>query len=310
MDSPPLVLGHDNATRRNEGTVLGGFIEHNSQQQNIPEAMAVAYVENEETKSRITSGELDVVSVEADVVMAVGQQGQVEIETVTKVDAVALGNGEEQAPGFQRASIEAVVQEFAQTQSHNAKTHNEGSPMNIDEMSTNQLLDHPAVDRLIRDQNKKTYEDFKREREKADGLERDNREKDTALAAAQKQLKDAGTALAKDQVATIATDTLKDARLNAEDKTQILAKVQQQATLFDPTADNFDDQVAEFIKAEVLYTESLYKRLGIKVDGKGAGDTDEENGTKYDDTDDTDDTTGDDSNDPFLKANPVVAAAV
>lgn len=308
IDTPPLTLGHDNPDRRNEGMVLGGFIEHNSKMQNIPEAFGVAYVENEETKGKIASGELDVVSVEADVVMMVGQHGQVEIETVTKVDAVALGNSENNAPGFQRASIEAVVQEFERTQSKGT-IHNEGSTgMNIDQMTTNQLLEHPAVDRLIRDQNKKTYEDFKTERDKADGLQTQLTAKETELAAAQAQLKDAGTALNKDKVATLASATLETAKINAEDKAAILLKVQQQATLFDPAAEGFDDQVKAFIDAEVTHMETIYKRMGIEVEGKGSDATDEGSGDGDDkgEKDGSGDTNK--NTDPFLEANPVAAA--
>ena len=298
LDSPRLTIGHDDESTRDEGDVLSGFIQPNPQQGNIPEAFGVAYVRSQQAKEGVQSGKLDVVSVEADVVLLVGQQNQVEVETVMKVDAIALGNSDDFAPGFQRASVEAVVAEFTAT------IQGEDT-MEIEQMSTNQLLEHPKVMALIQQQNQTTYGEMKTERGRADEAEKRVTQLDGELTAAKVKVKAAGAALNRDRVATLINTELADVKLPEAQKVALTAKLKDTITVDDPEVsdDDLKAKVSGVVKAEVTYLEQLNKEMGIKPpeDGKGKGSkaTDKTDGEGGKDGDGE----GDDT-DSFLSDNP------
>ena len=107
--SIPLVEGHQ-SLRVALGHMLSGFTEENAEGET--EAFAIGYVQDQEARARINDGTLDCCSVEAEVTLLKEEGQQVVVASVGRVDAVALGNRQEQKPGFERAGIQAVVNEL------------------------------------------------------------------------------------------------------------------------------------------------------------------------------------------------------
>ena len=298
MDSPKLTIGHDDPDARDEGDVLSGFIQTNPEQQGIPEAFGVAYVRSDKAKQGIKSGALDVVSVEADVVLLVGQQNQVEVETVTKVDAVALGNSEVMAPGFQRASVEAVITEFQDTIKGRVTM---SKP--IEEMSRNELLENETVSALIQTQNKAMYEDLRKERERADKAETRVTQLEGELTAASGKLKAAGAAVNKERIDTMVKAELKDAKLPEAQKVALQTKLRDTISVDDPDVSEEDlgATVKGAVASEVAFLSALNKEMKIDVEGKGSDETDEGKGEDEEEGKGDQDT-GDDA---FLTDNPI-----
>ena len=317
IDGPKLVLGHDNPDRRNEGDVLSGWVEQAAAGAaggtRIPHCYAVAYVTNEESRQNILDGTLDVVSVEADLLLGIDpQSGHVQVESVTLCEAIALGNSREMPPGFQRASVDAVVQEF-QT-GHTATSHNGDStmdPKDPTKLTRNELLELPLVDELIRERNKQVYDDYKTERDAADSLRREKTDLQGRITSLETRLKDVGGVANKPRIQKLVADQVAAAKIPKKLKTDVLAKLED-LEIADPeiSDDDLAGQVKTAVDRELAFAERLATTYDIKDDegddgeggdaGKGdGGDDNKAPGA------DTDNAQGSGDEDDFVKNNPI-----
>ena len=179
--------------------------------------------------------------------------------------------------------------------------------MDINEMTKNQLLEHPSVAALVREQNQTTYEDYKKEREKAETAQARVTELETALSTAKDKLKAAGSSVNKDRIATIVTSELESKKLPKAQKVALKSKLQDTITVDDPEISDNDlkARVTSVLNAEVEYLEGLNKEMGIKNDDEDKGDK----GSKSTDKGESEDEEDEDKKDAFLTENPVDAAA-
>ena len=109
------------SSRAQVGEVVSGF---SAEEDSLIHAYGVAYVKDAPTREKIQRGDLDICSVEADVVFELGEDDTWVVAQVDKCTGVMIGNGKFQRPGFRKAGIVAVIQELEDNEK-------EGEEMNL-----------------------------------------------------------------------------------------------------------------------------------------------------------------------------------
>lgn len=100
----------ENFERKPIGKVISGFVE---KVKDKLRAYGIIYVppDREDVRKRIRDGELDVGSIDAEVMFSSDAQGGMIVEKVNSIWELVLGNSKVSKPGFAGAKIAAVVQE-------------------------------------------------------------------------------------------------------------------------------------------------------------------------------------------------------
>lgn len=106
----PVFIGHSGSDRPSFGRMVSAFTEN-------AKALAIGYIEDSEGKNqkvteRVLSGELNTVSIEADLILEVQDDHSLIVQQVEKVTGLALGDSRFDKPGFAGARVLAAVQEF------------------------------------------------------------------------------------------------------------------------------------------------------------------------------------------------------
>ena len=167
LQGAKLFDGHDdrnNAARANVGKVLRGIDASNKKE---AKARAIGYITDSDMKERITSGDIDTCSIEADVELVELGGNDWKVQDVLEVPGVALANSELSPPGFPRASVVAAIQMLAKdkegdddmTLEEAIKMVKEGKVKPGDLFSKKDLQGDPTVEELLKKAAEKATKD-------------------------------------------------------------------------------------------------------------------------------------------------------
>ena len=109
-----IIIGHSGINEHNK-TKMGKIIHSFTQKiRNSLHAIGVAHIVDKQTIEKIEKGELDVCSIEGDVVLARDKESDANwfIRTVDCINNLALGNSTVHNPGFNSAGVLATIQEM------------------------------------------------------------------------------------------------------------------------------------------------------------------------------------------------------
>jgi hypothetical protein len=108
-----VIVGHNalnQDSRPKHGRIVHAFTK---KIRNSLHALAVAYINDKEAAERIKKGELDICSIEGDVILArPNPQSNWFVKAVETIQNLALGSSSETSPGFVGAGILATIQEL------------------------------------------------------------------------------------------------------------------------------------------------------------------------------------------------------
>jgi len=156
-------------------------------------AWGVAYISDPEAKSKIRSGELDACSIEAEIECHRSPNqpsGSWVVNAVRKVTGVALGNSRLARPGFDRAALVSVIEEFDQDPPEEQKRPEpepEPSRKPSELFSRERLLDDPVVAGMIQDCRERDAERIRTLKGRLEIKEKKLRELKAGLSAAEEQ---------------------------------------------------------------------------------------------------------------------------
>lgn len=127
----PVFLGHGGGDRASYGSVVSAFSENG-------QAQAVSYIQdsdgrNKDLARRIREGELNTVSIEADLVLQ-AEDDRLTVVQVEQVTGLALGDSRWERPGFAGARVLAAVQEFADNDNDDLEHQPEGKEVKLQDI--------------------------------------------------------------------------------------------------------------------------------------------------------------------------------
>ena len=257
------------------------------------------------TRQGISTGELDVASIEADIILAYDEQANAyDVDAVTHVTGVLLASSAEETPGFASAGIVATITELNATQ----ETAMPATISTPSDFSRSQLLADPAVRALIneesqtlRDQVTNLKTDVEKSTAKVKELETNNQK----LAG---DLKKAGGAALLPKISALVEAKVKALKASDAEKAVITAHLKARTFGDDPLVADTDLEKAvdQAVAAEYATVEGFRKLYGKSADAGSTGPKDE--GTPADGAGDGKErpivTPEEDKGDPFLESNP------
>lgn len=308
----PALFGGNHKDRGNPnrprlGDVLAGFSRDNARGE--AEAVGIAYVSDAETRGKVSSGQYDCCSIEADIIIAGLDSDEPYIEAVPVVSGVCLASSNDETPGFEGAGVEAVISELRGGIDEMADDKKvEGQPSA--HFTRNQLLEDPVVKTLIDEGRNNTYQDYRREKERADKLEGEKTRLEGEKQAMETQLKEAGASVNIARINKELGSQVDALKLTKAEKDLIRKRLDGKVSVEDPKAsdDDVKKAVETAIKPEAEHMMDLRKLYGKPPEAGASGkqeDADDAGGGDGGDGGNDGDGLEDDANDPFLKDNPV-----
>jgi len=228
------------------------------------EAVSIGYVRDAVARSRINAGELDAASIEADLILAWDSQKEIYVvESVDCVDAVALASSKDNAAGFERAGIVAVVNELMEG----------GSRMDADDKRTPEQIANDPFVKMIIDKAVADAVAIAVAPLKAQVLTL-TAEKGTIgeqLTAAVKKLQDSGSAANAPIISKILNESVNTLKLEKPVKDGILEDLGKRLKVDDPaaTSEQIKKIVEDAVVDEAARIESYAKRFGKPASSGG-----------------------------------------
>jgi len=304
--TPSLVEGHK-SPRKILGEVHSGYFEDREKRLT---ALGLGYVRDAPARTRINEGELDVASVEADILLAWDEEDEIyRVEEVRRVNAVALWDSEKNTPGFGEAGITAVINELQESATQSRIVTQETAIMNAadiagkmpsDVFTRQQLLGDPVVKIIVRDETQTlnsrlddTKVDLQKSTDRIKTLEVD-------VKTTGEKLKMMGMSANSARIGILLEAKVGALSASEKEKSTMLSVLKKRVRSDNPeiSDSDLDTFVADAVKIEHEQLEQYRKLWGKKADAGRSSPTETEGKGGQDKEDG-----GEDDRDEFLKAN-------